>query len=88
MQYKTPTTVLRGTEKLSNENRGTSNSSLYKIHPNGPKRQETDNNRPARVKEETKTGLKSILWISYLYGVMVVLYGRILPLLLVLCSKL
>ena len=45
-------------------------------------------NEVSRAKEETKRGLKSIIWASYLYGVMVVLYGRILPLLLVLCSNL
>ena len=61
---------------------------VYGKHQNGPKGLEIHKKGPARVKEETKLGLESIIWMLYQYGVMVVLYRATLPLILVICSNL
>ena len=47
---------------------------VYRKHQNGPKGLEIHKKAPARVKEETKSGLKRIIWILYVYRVIVVLY--------------
>ena len=75
-------------EPKNKRNRGASKLSVYRKRQNGPKGLEIHKNGPARVKEETKSGLKRIIWMLYVYGVMVVLYRGTLPLILVICSNL